>query len=86
VYGLGSRDFRPEHIIGAYEYVAEGRKRQDGKGAADGVTFFYLGCSPKMPGTIGTLGGVALAWALAVATLTLPIWVSSSRCRHRSRS
>jgi len=43
VYGLGSRDFRPEHILGAYEYVAEGRKRQDGKGAADGVTFFYLG-------------------------------------------
>ena len=43
VYGLGSRDFRPEHIIGAYEYVAEGRKRQDGLGAADGVTFFNLG-------------------------------------------
>jgi pyruvate-ferredoxin/flavodoxin oxidoreductase len=43
VYGLGSRDFRPEHIVGAYEYVAEGRTRQDGKGAADGVTFFVLG-------------------------------------------
>ncbi len=43
VYGLGSRDFRPEHIIGAYEYVAEGLKRQDGKGAADGVTHFNLG-------------------------------------------
>ncbi|MHC4129501.1 MAG: 2-oxoacid:acceptor oxidoreductase family protein [Planctomycetota bacterium] len=43
VYGLGSRDFRPEHIIGAYEYVAEGRKRQDGLGAEDGVTFFNLG-------------------------------------------
>jgi pyruvate-ferredoxin/flavodoxin oxidoreductase len=43
VYGLGSRDFRPEHIIGAYEYVAEGRRRQDGLGAKDGVTFFNLG-------------------------------------------
>jgi pyruvate-ferredoxin/flavodoxin oxidoreductase len=43
VYGLGSRDFRPEHIIGAYEYVAEDRKRQDGKGASDGVTNFNLG-------------------------------------------
>jgi pyruvate-ferredoxin/flavodoxin oxidoreductase len=43
VYGLGSRDFRPEHIIGAYEYVAEGRRRQDGQGAQDGVTFFNLG-------------------------------------------
>jgi pyruvate-ferredoxin/flavodoxin oxidoreductase len=43
VYGLGSRDFRPEHIIGAYEYVAERRRRNDGLGAADGVTFFVLG-------------------------------------------
>ncbi|EDY80633.1 Pyruvate flavodoxin/ferredoxin oxidoreductase, thiamine diP-binding domain protein [Verrucomicrobiia bacterium DG1235] len=43
VYGLGSRDFRPEHIIGAYEFVAEGRARQDGKTASDGVTFFNLG-------------------------------------------
>lgn len=43
VYGLGSRDFRPEHIIGAYEFVAEGRARQDGKTADDGVTFFNLG-------------------------------------------
>jgi pyruvate-ferredoxin/flavodoxin oxidoreductase len=43
VYGLGSRDFRPEHILGAYEFVAESRKRQDGLGAADGVTFFNLG-------------------------------------------
>ncbi|MEE9295743.1 MAG: 2-oxoacid:acceptor oxidoreductase family protein [Phycisphaerae bacterium] len=43
VYGLGSRDFRPEHIIGVYEYVAEEGKRQDGKGAADGVTHFNLG-------------------------------------------
>lgn len=43
VYGLGSRDFRPEHIIGAYEYVAEGRARQDGKTSEDGVAFFNLG-------------------------------------------
>ncbi len=43
VYGLGSRDFRPEHILGAYEFVAEGRRRQDGLGASDGVTFFNLG-------------------------------------------
>ena len=42
-YGLGSRDFRPEHIIGAYEYAAEGRARQDGKTAADGADFFVLG-------------------------------------------
>jgi pyruvate-ferredoxin/flavodoxin oxidoreductase len=42
-YGLGSRDFRPEHIIGAYEFAATGRARTDGKTAADGVNFFILG-------------------------------------------
>src|SRR5213596_2749966 len=43
VYGLGSRDFRPEHVLGAYEYVAGTRTRKDGKRAADGTTFFVLG-------------------------------------------
>ncbi len=42
-YGLGSRDFRPEHIIGAFEYVTAGRARKDGKAAAEGVNFFVLG-------------------------------------------
>ena len=42
-YGLGSRDFRPEHIIGAFEYATAGRARKDGKTAADGVNFFVLG-------------------------------------------
>jgi pyruvate-ferredoxin/flavodoxin oxidoreductase len=42
-YGLGSRDFRPEHIIGAFEYATAGRKRKDGKTAADGVNFIVLG-------------------------------------------
>jgi pyruvate-ferredoxin/flavodoxin oxidoreductase len=42
-YGLGSRDFRPEHIIGAFEYATTGRARKDGKSAADGVNFFVLG-------------------------------------------
>ncbi|PYQ98648.1 MAG: oxidoreductase, partial [Acidobacteria bacterium] len=43
IYGLGSRDFRPEHVLGAYEYVAGTRTRKDGKRAADGTTFFVLG-------------------------------------------
>jgi pyruvate-ferredoxin/flavodoxin oxidoreductase len=43
VYGLGSRDFRPEHIIGAYYYSKGLVSRQDGKKASDGVSFFYLG-------------------------------------------
>jgi len=42
-YGLGSRDFRPEHVIGAYEFATGGRARQDGKTAADGVSFMVLG-------------------------------------------
>ncbi|MFP5206612.1 MAG: 2-oxoacid:acceptor oxidoreductase family protein, partial [Acidobacteriota bacterium] len=42
-YGLGSRDFRPEHIIGAFEYVTAGRARTDGKKAADNVHFIVLG-------------------------------------------
>ncbi|MGA3264658.1 MAG: 2-oxoacid:acceptor oxidoreductase family protein [Terracidiphilus sp.] len=42
-YGLGSRDFRPEHIIGAYEFATAGRARTDGKRASDGVSFFVLG-------------------------------------------
>jgi pyruvate-ferredoxin/flavodoxin oxidoreductase len=43
VYGLGSRDFRPEHILGAYEFVSGERARKDGKRAADGVSFMVLG-------------------------------------------
>jgi pyruvate-ferredoxin/flavodoxin oxidoreductase len=43
VYGLGSRDFRPEHTIGAYEFVVGERARTDGKRAADGVSFMVLG-------------------------------------------
>ena len=42
-YGLGSRDFRPEHILGAYEFVCGDTKRQDGSGPHDGVRNFVLG-------------------------------------------
>lgn len=55
-YGLGSRDFRPEHILGAYELVSEGRARQDGVTAEKGASFFALGidhpyavCSEETP-------------------------------------
>jgi pyruvate-ferredoxin/flavodoxin oxidoreductase len=43
VYGLGSRDFRPEHTIGAYEFATGARARQDGKRASDGASFMVLG-------------------------------------------
>ena len=42
-YGLGSRDFRPEGIIGAYEYATGKITRQDGKSLADGATYFTVG-------------------------------------------
>jgi len=43
IYGLGSRDFRPEHTIGAYEYAIGKRARRDGKRAKDGASFMVLG-------------------------------------------
>ncbi|MCP5520423.1 MAG: 2-oxoacid:acceptor oxidoreductase family protein [Verrucomicrobiales bacterium] len=42
-YGIGSRDFRPEHTLGAYEFAIGQTNRKDGKGAADGETYFVLG-------------------------------------------
>jgi len=42
-YGIGSRDFRPEHSLGAYEFTTGQTRRQDGAGAADGETYFTLG-------------------------------------------
>jgi len=30
-YGIGSRDFRPEHSLGAYEFATGTTKRKDGK-------------------------------------------------------
>ncbi len=43
IYGLGSRDFRPEGVIGTYEYAVGERKRKDGKRRDDGASFFTLG-------------------------------------------
>jgi pyruvate-ferredoxin/flavodoxin oxidoreductase len=42
-YGIGSRDFRPEHSLGAYEFATGQTARTDGRTAADGETFFVLG-------------------------------------------
>jgi pyruvate-ferredoxin/flavodoxin oxidoreductase len=43
IYGLGSRDFRPEHIFGAYEFATGMRRRKDGEYASNGTSFFVLG-------------------------------------------
>jgi pyruvate-ferredoxin/flavodoxin oxidoreductase len=42
-YGLGSRDFRPEGILGAYEFATGRGNRTDGKGVADGERYFTVG-------------------------------------------
>jgi len=42
-YGIGSRDFRPEHTLGAYEFAIGQGRRRDGRGADDGETYFVLG-------------------------------------------
>ena len=42
-YGLGSRDFRPEGILGAYEFATGQIARQDGKTAASGEHYFVVG-------------------------------------------
>ena len=42
-YGVGSRDFRPEHSIGAYLFAHGDIARKDGKKASDGESYFTLG-------------------------------------------
>lgn len=39
------------------------------------VSFGFLGCSPFAPGTVGTLGGVLVAWLLR-DTAWFPLWVA----------
>jgi len=43
IYGIGSRDFRPEHVLGACEFATGTTKRRDGRGIAEGEHFFVLG-------------------------------------------
>lgn len=42
-YGIGSRDFRPEHSLGAYEFATGQTARRDGKKSTDGASYFTLG-------------------------------------------
>lgn len=43
VYGLGSRDFRPEGIIGAYDFATGKIARLDGRKVGQGVNFCFVG-------------------------------------------
>lgn len=51
-------------LRGPRALLAEVRSGQDAL-CLTGATFFGLGLSPFAPGTFGTLGGVAIAWALS---------------------
>lgn len=42
-YGLGSRDFRPEGIIGAYDFATGKISRKDRRHANEGVRYFTIG-------------------------------------------
>ena len=42
-YGLGSRDFRPEGILGAFEFATGQTARQDGLGSHSGEHYFVVG-------------------------------------------
>jgi pyruvate-ferredoxin/flavodoxin oxidoreductase len=78
-YGLGSRDFRPEHIFGAYEFATAGLARKDGKTAADGASFIVLGIDHpysvignEKPSLLpGAPSPPARTWALFSATSTI---------------
>lgn len=39
------------------------------------VSCGFLGCAPVAPGTFGTLGGVAIAWALRGTGAWFPLWM-----------
>ncbi|HYN41118.1 MAG TPA: 2-oxoacid:acceptor oxidoreductase family protein, partial [Thermoanaerobaculia bacterium] len=43
IYGLGSRDFRPEGVLGAYGFATGSLARKDGHTEADGTTLFVVG-------------------------------------------
>lgn len=43
VYGIGSRDFRPEGIIGAYDFAMGKIAREDGKKIGEGTSFCFVG-------------------------------------------
>ena len=45
IYGLGSRDFRPEGVLGAYGFATGRLPRADGHVAADGTSLFVVGVS-----------------------------------------
>jgi pyruvate-ferredoxin/flavodoxin oxidoreductase len=42
-YGIGSRYFRPEGIIAAYDFSTGKNARKDGRHAADGTNYFTIG-------------------------------------------
>src|SRR5256714_192527 len=65
-YGIGSRDFRPEHALGAYEFAIGQTRRKDGKGAADGENNFKPGIEHPYSAISKQTPPLLLAKAIAV--------------------
>jgi pyruvate-ferredoxin/flavodoxin oxidoreductase len=74
VYGLGSRDFRPEHILGAYEFATGTPARQDGRTAADGETLLRARRRPSLRGDLGRAAVAAAGGAIAVRLHSIGGW------------
>jgi len=85
-YGLGSRDFRPEHIIGAYEFATAGRARKDGKTAADGVSFIVLGIDHPYSVVGDETPSLLPEGAVAVRFHSIGGWARLRRARIWARS
>ena len=74
VYGLGSRDFRPEGILGAYEFAVGETARADGARADDGTSYFTLGIDHPYTVTSDDTPSLLPAGAIAVRLHSIGGW------------
>jgi pyruvate-ferredoxin/flavodoxin oxidoreductase len=74
IYGLGSRDFRPEGILGAWGFVNGTLARQDGRTAADGETLFVVGIDHPYAVKAGERPSLLPEGAIAVRMHSIGGW------------
>ncbi len=74
VYGLGSRDFRPEGILGAYGFATGTLARKDGHVAADGTRFFVVGVDHPYEVKAGDRPSLLPEGAIAVRLHSIGGW------------
>ena len=80
VYGLGSRDFRPEHVLGAYEYATGTLARKDGRRARGRRLVHRAGRRPSLRGQVQ---GRSVAPARGRHRRPLPLDRRLGRHHHR---